>query len=455
MKLKFIVLSILISTVVYTQPYYYYGKSNPNGDEKPGGYSIDIYRLNLTTNISEPFLIDVGRVNSPMYPNIEQSKIFFLLRFSLMVIDVKDVSPRAQEIMSGINEIVEIKDSPAMNRYYIVFDDNIEGNRKMVVLDRLTVQPIDTIYEKDAWFNSFLSQDEKSLYQLEDDSTGIYFSEYGIEQKQQRNSQRIGNFGPFLSAPYQRDSKAGYVLVSFASMDMSFHDEDPYIMNKHYVVCNINDKNMYIPIKFPWNSQGYLSPSSNYVVLEQRIVDWSQPDGKYHTGNISVFNAQSGQLMQHLQLPPQGKILLFNNYPDKLFYLTGTEGSFQSLEISLSVITPTATLIDTLISLINQSYVQNWLGDKNFVNELTNILNNAKKHLIKKDSVICYKKVKEFQKKVDEVYEEAIEKEKKHEKRENKFVTVEGWKFLYHNAQYIMDRLPHKNNDKGDDKEEN
>jgi len=117
-----------------------------------------------------------------------------------------------------------------------------------------------------------------------------------------------------------------------------------------------------------------------------------------------------------------------------------------------SIVTVTS-MIDSLSSLVNQVAKLNWLSNANFAKEINNKLDNAKKHLLKKDSVNCYKEVKEFQKKVNEVYEETIEKEKKHEKREKKFVTVEGWKFLYYNAQYIMDRLPHKKNDNDDDGE--
>jgi|GEM_PF-1542812 len=104
-------------------------------------------------------------------------------------------------------------------------------------------------------------------------------------------------------------------------------------------------------------------------------------------------------------------------------------------------------LLDSLKSYIVQSQNYNWLGNSYFVTELTKKLDEAKKHLTKKhadvkDSIKCAKEVRKFQKKVNEVYEETLEKGKKHEHHKEKFVTVEGWKFLYYNAQYILDRLP-------------
>lgn len=130
-------------------------------------------------------------------------------------------------------------------------------------------------------------------------------------------------------------------------------------------------------------------------------------------------------------------------------YFTGFIGGVPQYQVSLNVVTPVATLIDTLITLTNQSHQQNLIGNSHFAHDLVKKLDEAKKHLTKKhadvkDSIKCAKEVRRFQKKIDEVYNETKKKEKedKKEKRKEKFVTVEGWKFLYYNAQYILDRLP-------------
>ncbi|MEW5797983.1 MAG: HEAT repeat domain-containing protein [Bacteroidota bacterium] len=88
-------------------------------------------------------------------------------------------------------------------------------------------------------------------------------------------------------------------------------------------------------------------------------------------------------------------------------------------------------LLDTLYVLVKNVQLQNWLGNTHFANDLTKKLDEAKKHLTKKhtdtkDSVKCAKEVRKFQKKVNEAYEETIEKEKKHERHKEKFVTIEG-----------------------------
>lgn len=108
-------------------------------------------------------------------------------------------------------------------------------------------------------------------------------------------------------------------------------------------------------------------------------------------------------------------------------------------------------ILDSLIVIVKTVQSQNWLGNQTFTRELTNHLENAKKHLVKGDSVNCGKEVEKFQEKVNKEYEKTIDNEKKNlpdgkagKPRDKRFVTIEGWKFLYYNAQYIIDRLPRK-----------
>jgi hypothetical protein len=91
-------------------------------------------------------------------------------------------------------------------------------------------------------------------------------------------------------------------------------------------------------------------------------------------------------------------------------------------------------MVDSLVSFIPQCASLGWLGDANFIKELDNHLANAKKHLEKSDTLKCAREVEKFQAKISKEYKEANANNKR-------FVTIEGWKFLYYNAQYIIDRL--------------
>ena len=96
---------------------------------------------------------------------------------------------------------------------------------------------------------------------------------------------------------------------------------------------------------------------------------------------------------------------------------------------------PTNDLLDNLYNYVDSVSYYHWLGDLTFSNELKNILITAKTNLQNGDSLACRVQVKTFQDLVDNVYKDSLN-------TDPRFVTIEGWKFLYWNAQYILDRLP-------------
>ncbi|MDT3695448.1 MAG: hypothetical protein ROY99_03585 [Ignavibacterium sp.] len=96
---------------------------------------------------------------------------------------------------------------------------------------------------------------------------------------------------------------------------------------------------------------------------------------------------------------------------------------------------PTIDLLDNLNNYVDSVFNYTWLGDLTFSNELKNILTTAKTNLQNGDSLACRVQVKAFQDLVDNVYKDSLN-------TDPRFVTIEGWKFLYWNAQYILDRLP-------------
>ena len=92
-------------------------------------------------------------------------------------------------------------------------------------------------------------------------------------------------------------------------------------------------------------------------------------------------------------------------------------------------------LIDNLVFLTDTVYSYNWLSNVSFKDDLKAELQSAKTNLQNSDSIACAINIKSFQDSVDAVYKDSLNSEPR-------FVTLEGWKFLYWNAQYILDRLP-------------
>jgi hypothetical protein len=105
---------------------------------------------------------------------------------------------------------------------------------------------------------------------------------------------------------------------------------------------------------------------------------------------------------------------------------------------------PKELSIDDLIALKHEAQAKGWIGDGNFIKELDNGLENAKKHLARGDSVNCSKELEKFQDKVKQVYEKTVEDQQKGKRRDKRFVTQEGYDSLNDSAQSIIDRLPRK-----------
>jgi len=176
----------------------------------------------------------------------------------------------------------------------------------------------------------------------------------------------------------------------------------------------------------------YLSKYSGYIdlssILKERI--YNEPAGSlrlrmakillYGPGGISNYNFVKNYINDESDEIIKDAITseVEENVP-RLFYEDST----------------LAVIIDSLISVTNQVHIINWLGDLTFSNELKNILTTAKTNLQNGDSLACRVQVKVFQDLVDNVYKDSLNSD-------SRFVTIEGWKFLYWNAQYILDRLP-------------
>ena len=92
-------------------------------------------------------------------------------------------------------------------------------------------------------------------------------------------------------------------------------------------------------------------------------------------------------------------------------------------------------IVDSTQSYLIQCNNYGWIENTEFVNDLQSILQSAKSELQGGDSVACAVQVKAFQDLVDNVYADSLN-------TDPRFVALEGWKFLYWNAQYILDRLP-------------
>jgi hypothetical protein len=132
--------------------------------------------------------------------------------------------------------------------------------------------------------------------------------------------------------------------------------------------------------------------------------------------------------------------LLSKLQQDSVMVISGDACRLLAADIRQLFLEPPFTLsplaaVDTLRNLLPYAFANSWIGDVNLINELNNGLENARKHLGRNDKINCSKEVSVFQDKIKKEYE------KKSTSKDKRFVTENGYKFLYFNAQYIIDRL--------------
>ena len=114
------------------------------------------------------------------------------------------------------------------------------------------------------------------------------------------------------------DSKKGRYLLEFLYPSASLAD-------KKYAIYDIDQDTTYAVFSFPLVSKGYLSSDGKYIIIEETplrpdYLTSTSGDDFLHPGRISIFDGSTGTLIQKLTLPPDGRVLVFDNYPNMMYY---------------------------------------------------------------------------------------------------------------------------------------
>lgn len=96
------------------------------------------------------------------------------------------------------------------------------------------------------------------------------------------------------------------------------------------------------------------------------------------------------------------------------------------------------SMLDSLITIKHQiaSDSYNWLGDEGFVKELDNRLQNARQQLDRNNYKNAARQISNFIDRVEKVYEK-----RQIDNNSPRYVTKNGYKFLFYNAKYLLERL--------------
>ncbi len=311
--LRIFLIIVCLSTfgnIVFSQPYYFYSKDDP--DYKGGGYSVDIYRQNLANGISELILKDAGRIEQ-IFDSPDQNRLILQNRSQVVIVELNNSNKRTI-LFERDTWVVQVIFTPATNRYYVSIGSSEDEYQKTIVFDNTTFQPIDTLTELYSYEPICISSDQHRAYRSISDSNGLVFRAWDIFANKRLPDKNFTSLGTFAYDPGIDDAKAGLALIKYERIAESG------FANQQYAVCNVEQGLVYTPFAFPWRSEGRLSAHGNYALIEQVNYDTTRETGEYRPGSVYVFDSRAGALLQRLRLPPEGKILLFDNYPNMLYY---------------------------------------------------------------------------------------------------------------------------------------
>jgi hypothetical protein len=381
--------------------------------------------------------------------NQDQSWLYISTRRGFEVVETKSLERRVLISADNYRGLEGALLVPQINKLFVTWlrpDDESGGLvTETYVYDGSSFALLDTEGVA-ASASSIVSADGLKCYDYGPDSSGKQ-SVFAIsfETKALVSEVAFSEFGPRTELKSLLDGKRGKALLSY---EMS-----PGFLNQRYCVLDLETNVVDADFPMPFRSEAQLSANGRHVLVQEVTFDYTRPQAEERTGLVYVFSGETGTLSQRLRLPGGGRFVVFDNYPDNCYYYIERQGDRRFVGFDITTRTSSLALLDTLIALKHQAYAAGHLGDQNFVKELDNGLENARKHLARSDSVNCRKLLEDFQSKVKREYE------RKEGKGSKRFVTQEAYLQLYFNAGYIVDRLPdrgkpEKEKDKGKPRKE-
>lgn len=249
----------------------------------------------------------------------------------------------------------------------------------------------------------------------------------------------------YANSPLYRDEVVALfeqaILNSDESNDVSTFAGYLYWIDKNLTIELLNQKFQEF---MGWNRQSLFIKLYDFDPHNQPNRSmWAiplEPDEKLRAYYIPFFPSIAAGIFTKAYLQPFWINFLRNWYEietsenikdDIIWFIYGFQPLLTEEDLTMTVV----ERIEKLSEQVDSMYNYTWLLDSQFKNELHNVLQSATTNLLAGDSLTCRTEVKSFQDSVDYVYADSLN-------ADPRFVTLEGWKFLYWNAQYILDRLP-------------
>ncbi|MDT3695164.1 MAG: IPT/TIG domain-containing protein [Ignavibacterium sp.] len=323
-KIKYFIILFFISTIsiLNAQPYYYVSvyKPFPFGHHGTG----DIYRINMNNSAEVETLMtnvyDMEWVSSDESGNW----LAYEENFELFIVNSNNLNHKNM-ITKYCEDLRKFSFTSAINKLVAKYSDSLSF--KMVLIDPASLLITDTIpydihwdcaVDKDINF----SGTGNMMYLIKGDSILLKpkIASYSFLTKQIISTKYIDE----ISYPGADDFYFSFVRNGLSIIESLF--SLPTSLS-YYQIYFLDKDSLSIPI-IRSNSEswayGYVANEGNYLLLFNSQVN---PDslGHTYTGKIEIYNMTNGELKKTIQLPPDGQVMCFENYPNNVYYVKDIE----------------------------------------------------------------------------------------------------------------------------------
>jgi hypothetical protein len=326
-KMKTIINLLFVYTIfssfliINAQPYYFFEEQGTH-DSSTYDLSTNIYRVNLSTGENQLFVENIFYPNSYVCDNhqkwfiLNQPKgIYFYNPWNTTAVD--SVFPIVLQDY-GISAY-SIDSLDYLYVGWVEPDSGDIGMTKTVLLNINTLQTIKTdlpTYDN----SSFTSNDNQFIYQYGgSDSLGVWhMSKYSVQTDLLVEDINLSELFPNIEYPVFENGIYGKGLFGYNRI---MSDSNTC----KYVTYDFDNEIFTQEIACPFRCYGRFISNGNYFLLENVLWDESKPNAEYSSGRINIYETATSILVKALTLPSDGKLLLFDNYPNNIYYVKDIE----------------------------------------------------------------------------------------------------------------------------------
>jgi hypothetical protein len=312
------IISLSLVSKIVGQPYIYL---NQNVVDTIGGrFAYDIQKLDLNNNSTTLFLANAGPIDLLKWDQSQNWLIIGNYNSPNYVINCNDTTKGfyLPNDISGIGAVLYSEN----NEKLFIFSSTLNSDKEVIsVIDiptqeRIHFEFIPFSFETNNYLNeeAFFSRTEDFIYFSQNDSlTGnikvmkFSTSSYEVEEIENLSDSGYPNAHGYI---LHKGRKGRGIVESFFN-DVTI---DPYF---RIVDFDLDSSSIFI------NSQGYYNPhllgQGEYLVLEEIISDYAN-SRSYSSGKLEFYNTRTGTLVKTIQLESKGKVYVFDNYPNNLYY---------------------------------------------------------------------------------------------------------------------------------------